>query len=95
MKTINKDDLRNPTQSGWYICKYINSSILYYDDEENETGKYKICNCIPVLLYWESNVWLTNPRSFKVVDERNIVDWKKISNRFGITDEKIRINFND
>lgn len=95
MKIVNKSNLRNPTESGWYICKYTSGSVLHYDDEENCIGRYDICNCRPALLYWESNVWLTNPRSFNVIEERNILDWEKVPDRFNIMDEKIRLNFYD
>lgn len=93
MDNVNKNDLKNPTESGWYICKYVCSSVVHYEDEENYIGRYDICNCIPALLYWESNVWLTSPRSFKVIDERNILDWEKVADRFDIFDEKIRLVF--
>ena len=84
-KEISKDEsiANNPTENGWYVCSVLRSSVTFYADEaETEyiyprPVDYDIANYEPRLLYWESNVWITHPRSYQTVDEKDIISWTK------------------
>ena len=91
MKEINKSNLKNPTESGWYLCKFIQSSVLHYNDEENRIGRYDICRCRPRLLYWENNLWLSNPESYNVIEDRDVISWQKLPDEFNIWDEQMKL----
>ena len=91
MKTINKNDIKMPKENGWYVCKYERSSSTYYKDEENEIGRYDICNCALSLLYWEDNLWLRDPRGYEMVDNRYILEWYRLPDEFNVSDEKIKV----
>lgn len=93
-KTINKSDIKgNPTQNGWYICKYIHASWTHYLDEDGYTdADYRIDNCWPMLLYWEDNLWLENPRGYKYVKEKYILDWMRVPDDFNFFEQHIKVN---
>lgn len=96
MKTILKKDIKTPTENGWYLCKYSKSSADFYKNDEgggcrsNEID-YRINWCNVVLLYWEGNCWLPNPRSFKFVDDDLIIDFKKVPDDFNVFEEEIKV----
>lgn len=35
-----------------------------------------------VCFYWESNVWITHPRSYQTVDEKDIISWTKVPDNY-------------
>lgn len=79
-KEINRDEsiANNPKESGWYVCGVRISSVTYYNEENKARPiDYVIANYEPRLLYWESNVWVTHPRSYQTVDEKDIISWTK------------------
>lgn len=93
MIEINKKDLTNPTESGWYLCKYKNGSVAYFKDDEDRSIDYYLCHCNPVLLYWEQNLWLPSPRSFKVIDNNDVLSWCKVPDEYNIYDEDIKLKY--
>lgn len=92
MVEINKSDLKDPTVSGWYLCKYSSSSITYFKEKSREVDYY-LCNCQVRLLYWEQNVWIPNPRSYSIIEKSQILSWVKVQDEYNIYDEQIRINY--
>ena len=97
MRTINKKDLKgNPTENGWYICQFIHASWSHYlDEEELKNGifneDYRINHYIPMLLYWEDNLWLKSPRGYEYVEEKYILDWMRVPD--GYSEGSIRVNY--
>lgn len=80
----------NPTESGWYVCSVLTTSCLgFYNDADvtdcDRPADYLIANYEPRLLYWESNVWLVNPKSFETVDEKKIMNWTKVPDDYSQT----------
>lgn len=63
-----KDDL--PTENGWYWGYYVTSSYTGTDGVKHTECKY-------ASIYWEDNLWLYDPRSFRTVDE--VIAWKPIA----------------
>lgn len=91
MITINQKDLKgNPTQRGWYICRYIHASWTHYVDEDYDVEDYRIDRCVPKILYWADNLWLVDPTGYKFIDEKNILDWMPIPDDFAT--ETVRVN---
>lgn len=39
MKVINKREIQTPTEKGWYVCKYVTSLIMRYEDQEKKLGR--------------------------------------------------------
>jgi hypothetical protein len=94
MLEINKSDLKNPSECGWYLCKYSRSSVTYFKNENNSRDvDYCLCNCILRILYWENNVWLSSPRSYNVIENGNVLSWCKVHNDYNIYDETIKVLF--
>lgn len=88
-KEINKNDLviKTPVKSGWYICKIRTRSVGC------STDGYCIATYRPRMLYWESNVWISNPRSFETHDNRDIIDFMPLPEGFDFIEETIKINY--
>ena len=90
MKEVYEKDLKDPTESGWYLCKVVASSVLYFEDEENRKGPYDICRCVPRMLYWETNVWLRSKESWVVIDKDKVLSWQKVPDEFNFDEEKVK-----
>lgn len=92
-KEISKNEaiVRNPTESGWYVCSVAINSVTFYDETDKVRhvdyviAEYELC-----LLYWESNVWVVHPRSYQTVEERNIISWTKVPDNYFQT---VKINY--
>lgn len=91
-KEIKREDsiAPNPVENGWYVCSVRTSSVTAYDEtvsiyEHQITEipiKHLIAEYEPRLLYWETNVWITHPRSYRTVDEKDIINWTKIPENY-------------
>lgn len=62
-------DVELPTKNGWYWGYYVTSSYIGTDGLKHTECKY-------ASIYWEDNLWLHDPRSFRTVDE--VIAWKPI-----------------
>ena len=82
----NETVARRPDESGWYLCKVFTSSVAHWEEG------YKIATYKLELLYWEQNVWIVHPRSYKTVDEKEILEWTKVPDDFNMTEQTIKIN---
>lgn len=91
-KEVKREDsiAPNPTESGWYVCSVRRSSTTVYDEKISVYNhsiseipiEYVIAEYEPRLLYWESNVWVTNPRSYQIIEEERIISWTKIPENY-------------
>lgn len=63
-------DVESPTENGLYWGYYVASSYTGTDGVKHTECKY-------ASIYWEDNLWLYDPRSFRTVDE--VIAWKKIA----------------
>lgn len=86
---VKRSDFKNPAESSWYLVKYVTGSVTYYNEENN--AKNKICSTVIRLLYWKVNVWLENPKSYKIIDEDKIIAWKKVPDDFNNGYKDIRV----
>lgn len=57
-------------ENGYYLCKVITDSTK------------NIIHVEPKLLYWEDNLWLTNPKGFKTIKNDNVLLHMKIPDEF-------------
>ena len=92
-KEISKDEsiANNPTESGWYVCSVNISSVTHYNEEDRvRPVDYIIADYEPRLLYWESNVWITHPRSYQTVNEKDIISWTKVPDDYFQT---VKVNY--
>ncbi len=89
-KVVKREDsiAPNPTESGWYVCSVRRSSVTVYNEKVSvydypiSAIEYLIAEYEPRLLYWESNVWVTNPRSYQIIEEERIISWTKIPENY-------------
>ena len=63
-------DVELPMKNGWYWGYYVTSSYIGTDGVKHTECKY-------ASIYWEDNLWLYDPRSFRTVDE--VIAWKPIA----------------
>ena len=91
MKVIDKKKIQMPAENGWYVCKYASSFVMKYEDKEKKLGRYDVCDCSPILLYWESDRWLKNPNGYEAVNNEDILEWRKLPNDFYIPGERIKL----
>ena len=63
-------DVELPKKNGWYWGYYVTSSYKGTDGVRHTECKY-------ASIYWEDNLWLYDPRSFRTVDE--VIAWKPIA----------------
>lgn len=92
-KEISKEEsiANNPTESGWYVCSVSISSVTHYNEEDRARPvDYVIADYEPRLLFWESNVWITHPRSYQTVDEKDINSWTKVPDDYFQT---VKVNY--
>lgn len=63
-------DVELPKKNGWYWGYYVTFSYIGTDGVKHTECKY-------ASIYWEDNLWLYAPRSFRTVDE--VIAWKPIA----------------
>ena len=85
---INENDsiAKKPSEIGWYLCKVQKNAIIKKEDG------YKIATYELKLLYWEQNMWVEHPKSYKFIEENKVLKWEKVSEDFNIFEETIKIN---
>lgn len=91
MKVINKREIQTPTENGWYVCKYATSLIMRYEDQEKKLERYDVCDCAPVLLYWDGHSWMKDPNTYRAVSGEDILEWRKLPNDFYVPGEQIKL----
>lgn len=57
---------RLPKENGWYECWYMVSCVCNKKEYEPKT------------FYWEDNLWLYEPNSFRMPTKEYVVAWKPI-----------------
>lgn len=59
-----------PIENGYYVCKVI---VMKSGNRIWTEAK---------LLYWEEDVWIENPKTFKTVRNENVLLWMKVPEEF-------------
>lgn len=91
MKVIDKKKIQMPAENGWYVCKYASSFVMKYEDKEKKLGRYDVCDCSPILLYWTGDYWSKKPNSYEEINGEDILEWRKLPDDFYLLGEQIKL----